>query len=113
MAVMTTVLTEFGGQGNTREYTVPTHTVQSTRKVLQRRKVPSQGKVVAEDTVTVYFSTVDTSGARLQETIRISASVVRPINGSATDVAAALTLFREVVASDEFANVVNTQEFLG
>jgi len=112
MAVMTEILTVFGGVGNTREYSRDAHTVSLPRKVLQRRKVPAQGQVVAEDQVTVLSATTDSSGSRLQETIRFSVSVVRPITGDTAHVADALAAFRDLVNSDEFTNVVNTQEFL-
>lgn len=112
MAAMTTVLTEFSTQGDSRTYTAPAHTVLKPVLVLQKRKIASGNAVVAEDTITVLQATVDADGAALPQKISFSATTRRPVNGQDADVTAAETLFREIIASDNFANVVDTQEYL-
>lgn len=112
MAAMTTALTEFADNGNSRTFTTPNHTALKQCKVLQRRHVPSGNQVVAEDVVTVLHGTEDVDGAKLPQNVQVTVSVRRPITGIAADVNAALVIARDIVASDEFTNSVNTQEFL-
>jgi hypothetical protein len=112
MAAMTTALTEFSDTGNSRTYTVPGHTASKPKKVLQRRKVPTGNQVVLEDTVMVLYATEDSTGAVLPQSDSITVTIKRPTSGIAADMTALLTLFREIVASDEFGNTVDTQEYL-
>lgn len=112
MAVMTTALTEFADNGNSRQYTYTGHTAGEPRMVLQKRRAPSSNKSVIEDTITVLSSTEDALGELLDSRIAFSVNVRRPTNGIAANVTAALAVFRDVVASDEFANTVSTQEYL-
>lgn len=112
MSAMTTVLTEFADSGNSRTYSQPLHTVLKPSLVLQKRKVPSGTQTVAEDTVTVLQATVDADGATIPQRVSISIIVRRPINGQQADIDAALVTARDLIASDEFTNTVNSQEFL-
>jgi len=112
MAAMTTALTEFSDNGDSRTYTQAAHTVQQPLLVIQKRKVPSGNQTVAETTVNVVNATTDVDNAVLSQKILFSAVVRYPIAGDATDVTAALATFRDIVAGDEFANAVSTQEYL-
>lgn len=112
MAAMATSLTEFSTLGDSRVYTYGTHSAMAPKMVLQRRKVPSGNQIVAEDVVTVLQSTTDADGNVLAPRVSITATIRRPITGQAADVTALLAVFRDVVAGDEFANTVSTQEFL-
>lgn len=112
MAAMTTALTEFSDNGNSRTYTYTGHTTASPRLVLQKRKVPVGSQVVAEDTITVLSGATDVDSAPLQERVTMSVTIRRPITGQASEVTAALAILRDVVAGDEFANTVSTQEYL-
>jgi hypothetical protein len=112
MAAMSTSLTEFSTLGDSRVYTYGTHTALAPKMVLQRRKVPSGNQVVAEDVITVLASTVDADGNILAPRVSFSATVRRPITGDVDDITAALAIFRDVIAGDEFGNTVSTQEFL-
>jgi len=112
MAAMTTVLTEFADNGNSRTYTQASHTALKPLLVLQKRKVPSGNQTVIEDTVTVLSATEDSDGAILPQRVSFSATVRRPKDGTAADVTAMLAVFRDIVAGDEFANMVDTQEYL-
>jgi hypothetical protein len=80
--------------------------------VIQKRRVPSGSQTVAEDSVQVLSSAEDSAGAILDSKVTITVTVRRPINAIAGDVTAALAVFRDVVAGDEFTNTVSTQEFL-
>lgn len=112
MAAMSTALTEFSDNGNSRTYTYTGHTAAKPQLVLQKRRVPSGNQKVLEDTVTVLDATEDDDGFVLAQKVSFSVVVRRPIDGQAADVTAALAVFRDIVAGDEFANTVDTQEFL-
>jgi len=74
--------------------------------------VPTGNSSILEDTVTVLSSTEDSLGSLLQSRVSFSITVRRPSDGIASDVTAALAIIRDVVAGDEFANTVTTQEWL-
>jgi hypothetical protein len=112
MAAMLTALTEFADNGNSRTYTLTGHTALSPKLVLQRRKVPSGNQIVIEDTVTVLEATTDSAGATMPQRVSFSATIRRPSGGDAAVVTAALAVFRDIIAGDEFANTVDTQEWL-
>jgi hypothetical protein len=112
MAAMSTVLTEFADNGNSRTYTQAGHTVEEPELVLQKRKVPTGSAVIAEDVVTTLSHTEDSEGVTLPQRVSISTIIRRPINGDAADVAAQLVIHRDIIAGDEFTNTVNTQEWL-
>lgn len=112
MAAMTTALTEFSDSGNSRTYTQAAHTVQEPKLVIQKRRVPSGNQTVAESTFSVVNATTDVDGAVLSEKVMFSAVCRTPIAGDAADVTAALATFRDIVAGDEFGNMVTTQEWL-
>lgn len=112
MAAMTTALTEFADNGNSRTYTFGGHTASEPELVLQKRRVPAGNSQVAEDTITVLEATKDSEGAVLPQKVSFSVTIRRPINGLAADVTSALATFRDIVAGDEFGNTVDTQEWL-
>lgn len=112
MAAMTTALTEFADNGNSRTFTYTGHTAGEPRLVIQRRRVPTGSTSVLEDTISVISSTEDAAGDLLTSKVNFSATVRRPVNGIAADVTAALAIFRDVIAGDEFTNTVSTQEWL-
>jgi len=112
MAAMTTALTEFSDKENSRTYTYAGHTVVKPHLVLQKRKVPAINQVMVEDIVTVLSGTEDAAGDDLDNRITMTATVRRPKDAIAADVDAALVIFRDVIAGDEFGNTVDTQEYL-
>jgi len=112
MAAMTTALTEFSDTGNSRTYTSTGHVVSKPKLVLQKRRVPSGDGTVAEDTITVLHGCEDSAGDILSSKVGFSVTIRRPIDSISADVSAALAVFRDIVAGDEFANTVDTQEYL-
>jgi hypothetical protein len=112
MAAMTTALTEFSDNGNSRTYVYTGHTPSDPKLVLQKRRVASGNQLTSEDTVTVLSGTEDSNGDLISERVTFTATVRRPINGIAGDVTAALAVFRDIIAGDEFGNTVDTQEWL-
>lgn len=109
MAGMTTALTEFRDFGDSRTYLYTGHTAAEPRLVVQRRKVAAGSTSVIEDLFQVISSTEDAAGELLTSKVVFEAKVRRPVNGITADVTAALAIFRDIVASDEFTATVNTQ----
>lgn len=112
MPAMATVLTEFADNGNSRTYTYAGHTAAEPRLVIQRRKVATTSTAVAEDVIQVISSTEDTAGELLDSRVLFEIKKRHPVNGIAADLAAALVIVRDIVASDEYTNTVSTQEWL-
>lgn len=112
MAAMTTALTEFSDNGNSRTYTLAGHTASDPKLVIQSRRVPLGSQVVAESKARVIYQTDDADGNPLNEKVAFEATVRYPITGLQADIDAALVVFRDIIAGDEFGNTVNTQEWL-
>lgn len=112
MAAMTTVLTEFADNGNSRTYTTSGHTAVLPKLVIQKRKVASSAEGSSSITVSVVHGTEDASGNPLASRVAADVSFRFPLNGASADVAAVLAVLKDIVAGDEFANSVSTQEWL-
>lgn len=112
MAAMTTVLTEFSQSGNSRTSTISGHTAVSPRLVIEKRRVPEGNQTMVEYSCKVIYATDDADGEVLSQKIAFEASVRYPVLGTAADVDAALAVFRDIIAGDEFGNSVDTQEWL-
>jgi len=112
MAAMTTALTEFSDNGDSRTYSLVDHTTLKPRLVIQKRKVPAGNSTVAENHVEVLYSTDDSGGDVLPQKIGFKVSTRFPITGTQADIDAALAVLRDIIAGDEFGNTVNTQEYL-
>lgn len=112
MAAMTTVLTEFSNNGNSRTSTVSGHTAVSPRLVIEKRKVPEGNQTMIEYSCKVVYATEDDDGAIITNKVSLEALVRHPILGQSADLAAALVIFRDIIAGDEFSNSVSTQEWL-
>lgn len=112
MAAMTAVLTEFSNSGNSRTSTLVSHTAIKPKLVIEKRRVAEAGQVVAEQSIKIVYGTVDADNLPLQQKVTFEVVVRYPITGNETDIASALGTLRDVVASDNFANSVSTQEWL-
>jgi hypothetical protein len=112
MAGMTTVLTEFADQGNSRTSTTSGHTATSPKLVIEKRKVPEGGQTMAEYSCKVVHATDDADGNVLSNKVSFEGVVRYPLLGQSSDITAALVIFRDIIAGDEFGNSVTTQEWL-
>jgi hypothetical protein len=112
MAGMSTALTEFSNNGNSRTSTYTGHTALSPKVVIEKRKLPENGSKIIEQSVKVVAATADADTIVLPQKVTFEAIIRYPVNGQASDVSAALAVFRDLVASDEFTNTTNTQEYL-
>lgn len=112
MAAMSTALTEFADKGNSREYTYTGHTAKKPHMVLQSRVVPTGNQEILEDKISVLSGTEDADGLPITPRVLFTATVRRSINGIDSDITAALAIFRDIIAGDEFGTTVTTQKWL-
>lgn len=112
MAVMSTVLTEFSNSGNSRTSSIANHTAVKPKLVIEKRRVPDAGQTIAEYSVKVVEATADAAGIILNQKVTFECVVRFPVLGQTAEVTAALAVFRDIIAGDEFANSVSTQEWL-
>jgi hypothetical protein len=112
MASFATSISEFSDKENYRTYMVTGHTVSAPRLVIQKRKVPTTVESVAETHLMVVYGTEDADGNPLASKVVFDAGVRYPANGQSDDVTAALAVFRDFVASDEFTATVNSQAYV-
>lgn len=112
MAAMTTALTEFNDSLNSRSYFYTGHTALRPKLVLQKRRTPVGDQGVLEDTITILEATEDADGNLLPS--KVSASVIfrRPQQGQAAEIANVKAILRDIVAGDEFNDVVDQQAYL-
>lgn len=108
MAARTTVLTGFSENGNSRTSTFPGHTASVPKLVIEKRKVPADNQIMAEYSFKVVNATSDGITPVIPQKVSLESVVRYPITGDSADTAEALAVFRDMVASDEFANAVST-----
>lgn len=111
MPNIATTLTSFSENGNVKTYVAPQHSVAEPRLVIQKRKVATSVKGTAETSVKVVYGTSDTAGPIAS---RVSFEVIArcPVGGDMTDYDDAMSLFKEIVASDEFDAAVTAQTWV-
>jgi hypothetical protein len=80
--------------------------------VIQKRRVPEGNSTIVESVISVIHATEDADGVILSQKIAGEVKVRYPVDGLSTDVDAMLVILRDIVAGDEFANTVDTQEWL-
>lgn len=107
MAAMTTALTVYSDDRNSRTYVdEATHTDTEPRLCIQKRIPAENGRKRAKNTFDVVFGTSDADGDPISEKIVLGASSLVPVSGQAADVTAAIALYRDFVASDAFVAMV-------
>lgn len=112
MAAMTTVLTEFSNNGNSRTSTLTGHTAMKPRLVIEKRRVPEGNQTMIEYSCKVIFATEDDDGVVLSNKVAFEGNVRYPIQGQVADVTSALAIFADIINGDEFATSVSTQGWL-
>jgi hypothetical protein len=112
MAAMATTLTEFANTGDSRTWTTSGHTAVKPKLVIQKRRVPVGGQHVAETTYSVIHAGVDADGAVLPSKVVMSVTVRYPVEITGTTISDVLTILKDMVAGDEFAASVTSQNFL-
>lgn len=112
MANFATVVTVFSDSENRRTYAIAGNTVRKPRLLIQKRKVPANSTASSESSLQVVYGTEDAGSNVLPSKIVFDTGVRYPANCLATDVTAALVVFRDFVASDQFTNLVNSQAYV-
>lgn len=112
MASFTTAIVQFSDKENSRTYSITGHTVAAPKLLIQKRKVPATAQATSESTLNVVYGTTDAEGNVLQSKVNLGAMVRYPANGQSSDVTAALAVFRDFIASDEFTAMVNSQNYV-
>jgi hypothetical protein len=112
VATFSTVITDHQNYGDQKIWTVAGHTALDPYLVIQKRRSPSNPSSNLEDTLSVVKQTEDVGGVVLPARILFEAKVKRPKLGQSADVTAALAVFRDFVASDEFGAIVTSQAWV-
>lgn len=112
MANMTTLLTQRSDTADQREWAAPSHSLAAPFLIRQKRAVAKTLTGRATDTISVLKGGVDNVGAPLAIPLSVSINISRQANMASSDAAAALALFREIVASDNFGVAWNTQGYI-
>lgn len=112
MTAIVTTLTEFSDNGNTRVYTLPGHLAASQRIMTQKRKVPVGNQKVIEDVINIQYTTSDSEGNALPQKVGFTATITRPIGADAADITGAEAVFKDIVQSDEFSAMIQTQNYV-
>jgi hypothetical protein len=113
MAAMSTALTEFSVNGDSETYTTSGHSIEKPKIVISKRKVPQGTQTVSEYSVSVVHATENSDGDILPQKYSFQVISKGPIDGTTTDRDAALVIFRDIVASDEFGASVSSQNHVG
>jgi hypothetical protein len=113
MASFTTTLVGHNEKSNSRSYEIDsTHTVAKPHLVIQSRKEPVGNQVISQDNLIVSMATEDADGNVLPQRVSFEAIIRRSKNGDSADVTAALAVFRDLVASDEFTAISTRQSYI-
>lgn len=114
MAAMSTALTQFATNGDSRTWTTSGHTVSKPKLVIQKRRVPAGNQTVQETNISVVQAALAPDGTVLPSKVTFAATIRYPIDikSGETTVADTLAIFRDMVAGDEFAATVTSQNFL-
>jgi hypothetical protein len=112
MASFATTIEEFSDSENRRTYMVSGSTVAAPKLVIQKRRPVTSTTGVAQSTLSIVYGTTDADSVPLEAKVGFEANVRYPANGQSSDVSAALAVFRDFVASDEFTALVNSQSYV-
>jgi len=114
MAALSATLTHFSTTADSRTWTTSGHTASKPKLVIQKRKVPVGNAKVAETSIAVIQAAIGADDAILPSKVdaMISFRYSTEIKSGETTVADSLALIRDVVASDEFAALVLSQNFI-
>jgi len=116
MAAMTTVLTEFSDNGDSRTSTLVDHAFLVPHIVVEKRRVPVGNQVIAEKSTTIIKGMLDADGASIPQKTSMGITVKVPMNAdpstlSAT-LAAELLVLKDIVNGDEFSSSLLSQNWL-
>jgi hypothetical protein len=109
---MTSALVEFANNGNSKTSTLSGHSAKLPKLVIEKRRVPEGLQKIAEYSCKVIYATTDAESNPLSSKVSYEVIARYPIDGQTSDITGGLAVLRDIVAGDEFANSVDTQEWL-
>lgn len=111
MAARTAVFTEYADNGNSRTFTTSGHTASKPKLVIQKRREPVNGgqSVASFD---VIHATTDPAGDIMTRKVAFHGEFRIPVDANATDVTNVKTLMKDVIASDEWNNSIDSLEWM-
>jgi hypothetical protein len=112
MAAYTTVLKQFSDMGNVRKWSTPGHTIAAPRLLTQKRQEATSPTGVARNSLTFLGGATDANDTLLEARNVIDISVRGPVNGKADEMTALVAVMRDIINSDDFADMVASQAFL-
>lgn len=112
MASFATTIEEFSDKENYRTYAISGHSVADPKLLIQKRKVATTPTGRSENTLMVVYGTEDDDGTPLASKVVFEVNHRQPANGASSVTTAALAVFRDFVASDEFTAMVTGQLYV-
>lgn len=106
MAAMLTTLVIIGMQGSTVQYALPSHTAAKPRLLIQTSQPAVGAKRTSSSSLRFVMTAVDADGLVVPEKDSVEIVVKRAAYGTGVNLDAGfLTMLRDVVNGDEFANL--------
>jgi len=109
---MTTVLTEFSNNGNSRTSTLAGHTAVKPQLVIEKRKIAEGNQRACEYSGRIVLATKDANDVILPQKVSLEVTARYPIDGVKADRDLALAYMADIVTHDEMANTLETLEWL-
>lgn len=106
MADMTAALSFYSNVGTTITYTSAGHDLSDAKFMVQKRGQQGSGQTLYKGEVAVVQGAEDSAGDQLPNNLRLTAASSIPIGTIVADIDAAIVLFRDYVASDDFPAAV-------
>jgi len=112
MAAMLTPIDEYSNNGNSRTFVTAGHTMAEPELIIQKRRAATGTKNSTEQQFDVVFATKDVNGEVMNSKVLFSCVAREPVGGTSATFTAARDLFRDMVASDEWAASLASGKFL-
>lgn len=106
MADMVTALTGYSNVGTTITYETAGHSLSDAKLVVQKRGQQGSGQTLFKGEVAVVAGAEDSAGDQMPNNLRLTAASSIPVGVIAADIDAAIVIFRDYVASDDFPAAV-------
>lgn len=112
MSQLTTPISEYSDNGNTRTYAVQGHLAAKPFLVIQKRSAPGGVNASTEMSFRVIKATTNAIGDIIPNKASVEVVVRCPNQGKPDDLQTAFTLAKEIIASDEFRASVTSLTWL-
>lgn len=112
MAALATELRKLNEYSDTLKLAISSHTAAKPRVVIQKRTTPSGNQVMLTDTVKIVYGTIHPDASPHEQNVILTLTMSRPKDGDLGDLYAARGLMSEIIACDEFVDIMNNQYYL-